>query len=88
MERMIKIVESPREVYFAKTIQFKALVDGEEMLFRHYEDSNGAESFQLTDSGWGPIEEKFEWISDLILEAVITEDTEIGDEFTEDDLDF
>ena len=86
MSTKIKVVQSPREVYFAKTIQFTLLIEDKEVTFRYFEDSNGAESFQLTDDGWSPISEEYNFIEDFIFNGFITEDTEVGEEFSEEDL--
>jgi hypothetical protein len=86
MSKTIKVVESPREVYFAKTIEFTLLIEDKEISFRHFEDNNGAESFQLTDSGWSPINEEYNFIEDFIFNGFITEGTEAGEEFSEKDL--
>jgi len=86
MSKIIKVVESPREVYFAKTIEFTLLIEDKEISFRHFEDNNGAESFQLTDDGWSPISEEYNFIEDFIFNGFITEDAGVGEEFSEKDL--
>jgi hypothetical protein len=86
MSKTIKVVKSPKEVYFAETIEFTLLIEDKEILFRYFEDSNGAESFQLTDIGWGPISEEYNFIEDFIFNGFITKDTVVGEEFSEKDL--
>jgi len=86
MSKKIKVVESPSEVYFAKTIQFTLLIEDKEVVFRYFEDNNGAESFQLTDNGWEPISEEYNFIEDFIVNGFITENSEVGEEFSEEDL--
>ena len=51
----INITETPREVYFAKTLEFAVEVEGKELTFRHWEDNNGTEFYVLKEDNWGLI---------------------------------
>jgi len=75
----IKITESPREVYFSKTIQFSVEVGGEELTFRHWEDNYGTEFYILKEDDWEISPEEYAWIEDLCLEEVIYEDMPVGE---------
>ena len=75
----IKITESPREVYFSKTIQFSVEVGGEELTFRHWEDNYGTEFYILKEDDWEISPEEYAWIEDLCFEEVIYEDMPVGE---------
>lgn len=75
----IKITESPREVYFSRTIQFSVEVDGEELTFRHWEDNYGTEFYILKEDDWEISPEEYAWIEDLCFEEVIYEDMPVGE---------
>lgn len=75
----IKITETPREVYFSKTVQFSVEVEGEELTFRHWEDNNGTEFYILKEDNWIISPEEYAWIEDLCFEEMIYEGMSIGE---------
>ena len=48
----LKITDTPREVYYSRTIQFSAEVEGKESTFRYWEDNNGSEFYILEKDNW------------------------------------
>lgn len=87
--KKLKILESPKEIYYARTVEFKVEIDGCEISFRHWEDSNGMEFYYLDENNaWVYVTEEYRWVEELVVDAVIWDDIEVGTELTEEDLDF
>ena len=82
--KTLKITDTPREVYYSRTIQFSAEVEGKESTFRYWEDNNGSEFYILEKDNWIIAPEEYAWIEDLCGQGVIYEEMEIGETAEED----
>jgi hypothetical protein len=82
--KTLKITDTPREVYYSRTIQFSAEVEDKELTFRYWEDNNGTEFYILKEDNWIIAPEEYTWIEDLCTQGVIYEEMEIGETAEED----
>lgn len=83
----IKIIEESSEIYWATTHEGTVEIDGTEVGYRYYEDSNGVEIYIYEEGeGWttDPSEdlgEIYDTLYDLLTEIAVEELGSEGDEF-------
>jgi len=87
----VKIVETPKEIYWSVTYEGTLEIDGVEVGYRFHEDSNGVEIFVYEDGeGWtsDPSEslaETYDVLYELLTEFDCTELGNEGEEFEFDE---
>ena len=81
----IKIIESPREVWWATTHQGRLEVNGKEVEYRFHENNNECELFVFEEGlGWtdSPVDlNTYDILYDLLVELAIDDLDGVGDEF-------
>ena len=82
----IKVIETPREVYWETTHEGTVLVDGVEVEFRYNENSNGIELYIYEEDGWtadpsDEMAETYDLLWEMLGEFSLPDDFEENDEF-------
>jgi hypothetical protein len=78
----IILLDDVRIVYWAETIQGRAEVDGEEVVFRYSEDSNGPDFWVFDGKNWVAADTSQEQtLYEICCELQINKDSKSGDEF-------